>query len=159
MKLNNFKIYWPYFLFGIFVVVIIVNIIYIFIAQKTWTGIYTLNSYQKGIEYNQAIKNVEEQYKLGLKINTTITKSNYNNYFITCFVSDKSGDLVNGYDIIYKFKYLPREGFDFQEKQYNLISSSYNAIFNMNGKWQLDIIVKKGDKIVQDRIDFNIDPS
>jgi nitrogen fixation protein FixH len=159
MKLDNFKIYWPYFLFGIFVVVIIVNIIYIFIAQKTWTGIYTPNSYRKGVEYNQAIKNVEEQYKLGLKINTNIKKNSYNSYFIDCLVTDKSGNFVSGYDIIYKFKYLPREGFDFEEKQYNVSTSFYNVLFSMNGKWQLDIIIKKGDKIVQDMIEFNVDPS
>jgi len=159
MKLNNFKIYWPYFLFGIFVVVIIVNIIYIFIAQKTWTGIYTPNSYRKGVEYNQAIKNVEEQYKLGLKINTKIKKNSYNSYFIDCLVTDKSGNFVSGYDIIYKFKYLPREGFDFEKKQYNVSSSFYNAVFNMNGKWQLNIIIKKDNKIVQDMIEFNVDPS
>jgi nitrogen fixation protein FixH len=76
MKLNDIKIYWPYFLFGIFVVAIVVNIIYIYIAQKTWTGIYTPDAYRKGLEYNQAIKNVEDQYKLGLKINSKIEKKN-----------------------------------------------------------------------------------
>lgn len=158
MKLSDIKIYWPYFLFGIFVVAIIVNIVYIYIAQKTWTGIYTPDSYRKGLEYNQTIKNVEDQYKLGLKINSKIEKKTFNSYYIENFVTDKSGNIVNSVDVIYKFKYLPKEGFDFDEIRNNTSFSSVIANFRLNGKWQLNIIVKKGDKIVQDLIEFDINP-
>lgn len=158
MKLSDIKIYWPYFLFGIFVVAIIVNIFYIYIAQKTWTGIYTPDSYRKGLEYNQTIKNVEDQYKLGLKINSKIEKKTFNSYYIENFVTDKSGNIVNSVDVIYKFKYLPKEGFDFDEIRNNTSFSSVIANFRLNGKWQLNIIVKKGDKIVQDLIEFDINP-
>jgi nitrogen fixation protein FixH len=158
MKLSDIKIYWPYFLFGIFVVAIVVNIVYIYIAQKTWTGIYTPDSYRKGLEYNQTIKNVEDQYKLGLKINSKIEKKTFNSYYIENFVTDKSGNIVNSVDVIYKFKYLPKEGFDFDEIRNNTSFSSVIANFRLNGKWQLNIIVKKGDKIVQDLIEFDINP-
>jgi len=158
MKLSDIKIYWPYFLFGIFVVAIVVNIVYIYIAQKTWTGIYTPDSYRKGLEYNQTIKNVEDQYKLGLKINSKIEKKTFNSYYIENFVTDKTGNIVNSVDVIYKFKYLPKEGFDFDEIRNNTSFSSVIANFRLNGKWQLNIIVKKGDKIVQDLIEFDINP-
>jgi len=158
MKLNDIKIYWPYFLFGIFVVAIVVNIIYIYIAQKTWTGIYTPDAYRKGLEYNQAIKNVEDQYKLGLKINSKIEKKTFNSYYIENFVTDKSGNIINSVDVIYKFKYLPKEGFDFDEIRNNTSFSNVLANFRLNGKWQLNIIIKKGDKVVQDLIEFDINP-
>ena len=156
VKINDIKIYWPYFLFGIFVVAIIVNIFYIFMAQKTWKGIYTPDSYRKGLEYNKAIQYAKEQYKVGIKINTKIDKRTKDYFFIENYFTDNKGEIILGVDVIYNFKYLPQEGFDFGENRYNVSSSSIDAFFRMKGKWQLNIIAKKDDKIVQDLIEFEI---
>ena len=55
----------PWFFVIFFSTFIIVDIAYIFVAEKTWRGLATEDGYQKGLKYNQAIDAVKEQKKLG----------------------------------------------------------------------------------------------
>ena len=101
MKFNKFKIYWPYFIFGSFIVVLIVNFAYIIVANKTWRGLFTENSYQKGLNHNDALKKAEDQKKLGIKILTVVTKNSNENFFIETRVKDSNNNFI-----IINFKYL-----------------------------------------------------
>lgn len=58
----------PYFFLAFFLVVLLVNISYIYISQTTWRGISTQDSYQKGLQYNQVLQTAKKQKELGWKI-------------------------------------------------------------------------------------------
>jgi nitrogen fixation protein FixH len=58
----------PYFFLAFFLVVLSVNISYIYISQSTWRGISTQNSYQKGLQYNQVLQTAKKQKELGWKM-------------------------------------------------------------------------------------------
>lgn len=158
MKFDKIKIYWPYAIFGLFIIVIIVNIIYIILAKDSWRGIITPNSYKKGVEYNQILKNIDEQYKIGIKINNKIDKTSPNSIAIQTFATDKNDQILDNISIIYSFKYLPDSKYDFVKLSDNTRIAGLSVMLNQPGKWHLETILKYQDKIVQDLAIIEIAP-
>jgi nitrogen fixation protein FixH len=157
-KFSKFKIYWPYFIFGAFIVVLIVNFTYIIIANKTWRGLFTENSYQKGLNHNDALKKAEEQKKLGVKIVTTVRKNSDENFFIETHVKDRNNNFIKDLAILYRLKYLPDSKYDFtlDSKISNSISRYANLTLNKNGYWQIETIVSNQAFVAQDIIDLKV---
>ena len=158
MKFNKFKIYWPYFIFATFLVVIVVNFAYIIIANKTWRGLFTENSYQKGINHNDAIKMAKNQEKLGIKILTNVTKKSDENFFLETFVKDRNNNFIADLAILYRFKYLPDSKYDFavDSKYSSRISRHANIALKKSGYWQIETIVSNQIMIAQDIIDLKV---
>ena len=46
----------PYFFIIFFVVFVSVDFLYIFVANKTWRGVVSSDSYHKGLDYDQILK-------------------------------------------------------------------------------------------------------
>lgn len=157
-KFSKFKIYWPYFIFGSFFVVLIVNFTYIIIANKTWRGLWTENSYQKGLNHNDALKKAENQKKLGVKILTNVIKNSDNKFFIETFVKDRNNNFITNLAILYRLKYLPDSKYDFtlDSKFASSISRYANLTFEKNGYWQIETIVSNQAFVAQDIIDLKV---
>ena len=58
----------PYIFIAFFAVIIVVNLIYIYLSQKSWRGVIFPDSYRRGVEYNETLKLEEAQKKLGWSI-------------------------------------------------------------------------------------------
>jgi nitrogen fixation protein FixH len=157
-KFSKFKIYWPYFIFGSFIVVLIVNFTYIIIANKTWRGLWTENSYQKGLNHNDALKKAENQKKLGVKILTNVIKNSDNKFFIETFVKDRNNNFITNLAILYRLKYLPDSKYDFtlDSKFASSISRYANLTLEKNGYWQIETIVSNQAFVAQDIIDLKV---
>jgi nitrogen fixation protein FixH len=157
-KFSKFKIYWPYFIFGSFFVVLIVNFTYIIIANKTWRGLWTENSYQKGLNHNDALKKAENQKKLGVKILTNVIKNSDNKFFIETFVKDRNNNFITNLAILYRLKYLPDSKYDFtlDSKFASSISRYANLTLEKNGYWQIETIVSNQAFVAQDIIDLKV---
>jgi len=152
INLSKYKIYWPYFLFAIFAIVILVNVGYIFIAEKTWRGIYTPSSYKKTSDYNKILEKIQEQRKLGLLVRNNIININNQDYFIESNLVDLNNNLVIGIEVIYKLKYLPDSKYDFDiagEISAKTFSSA-NIKLQQPGTWELETVVSHNNKIIQD---------
>jgi hypothetical protein len=152
MKFNKFKIYWPYFIFGSFIVVLIVNVAYVVIANDTWRGLFTENSYKKGLNHNRTLEKAEEQKKLGITIVTSIKKSSEGVFLITTLVKDKNYQTIPNLKVFYRIKYLPDSKYDFnvQSTQNNNIFRT--AIVNLlrSGDWEIETVVSNGEFVAQD---------
>ena len=157
-KFSKFKIYWPYFIFGAFIVVLIVNFTYIIVANKTWRGLFTENSYQKGLNHNDALKKALEQKKLGVKILTNVTKNSDKNFFIETTVKDLNNNFIENLAVLYRLKYLPDSKYDFtlDSKFANSISRYANLTLTENGYWQIETIVSNQAFVAQDIIDLKV---
>jgi nitrogen fixation protein FixH len=157
-KFSKFKIYWPYFIFGSFIVVLIVNFAYIIVANKTWRGLFTENSYQKGLNHNDALKKAEDQKKLGIKILTVVTKNSNENFFIETRVKDSNNNFINDLAILYRLKYLPDSKYDFTLNSIfsSSISRYANLTLNKNGYWQIETIVSNQAFVAQDIIEIKV---
>ena len=152
MKYRNFNIYWPYFVFGLFIFVIVVNISYLLIANKTWRGIFTENSYTKGLNHNKTLNKVKEQNKLGILINTSIKKKYNNNFNLETYLKDNKNNFIADFNVIYLFRYLPDSAFDFNVNAENgdRIFKRASVVLNKSGDWEVETAVSYQDHVIQD---------
>ena len=160
INIKDFKIYWPYYLFAIFAIVIVVNVAYIFVANKTWRGIYTSGSYQKTSDYNKILEKIQEQRKLGYLVKNDIKKTTSNEYSIETLLTDLNNNLISEIEVIYKLKYLPDEKFDIaytgqiQAKSFSYVKFKLEHA----GTWELETVVSHKDKVIQDIYYFIVKP-
>lgn len=152
MQFKKFKIYWPYFIFGSFIVVLIVNIAYVVVANETWRGLFTENSYKKGLNHNRTLKNAEEQKKLGIIILTSIKKSSEGTYLIKTLVKDKNYLSIPNLKVFYRIKYKPDSKYDFDVKSKENDRIFRKATINLtkSGDWEIETVVSNGEFVAQD---------
>ena len=158
MRFNKFKIYWPYFIFGSFIVVLIVNIAYVVVANDTWRGLFTENSYKKGLNHNRTLEKVEEQKKLGITILTNIKKSSEGVFLIETLVKDKDYHSIPDLKVFYRIKYRPDSKYDFdiQSEQSDRIFRTATIKLTESGDWEIETVVSNGEFVAQDVKDLTV---
>ena len=137
----------PYFIVLFFAVFITVDIYYIYLAKKTWTGIVTENSYQKGLDYNETLDSIKKQKELGWQLSSKIKNLGGYNRLISFELKDKSENKIRDARIEVFFKRPIREGSDFK-LQASYVGGKYEvrASFPFPGRWQAQILVNRGDE-------------
>ena len=131
--------YIPLYFVGFFVIIFIVNAIFLYFATKTHTGVITENAYEKGLDYNKTIELAETQEDLGGKIElagnslifTTQKKVPAN---VTAYISRPT-----------------QAGFDFDVVFERNKTGQYIAKpnFPMQGQWKVTIVAKWDNKQYQ----------
>lgn len=142
-KLSSFKIYWPYFIFGIFFIGIIVNIIYVFIAKESWQGVFFQSNENKKIlkAYNDLKKsNLEEQKKLGIKIISMVKPISSNRFKIETIVMDNENKVISGIKVFYGLTYVKDPKINFGVDAISNAEMYYhqNIDLNKDGPWSLE---------------------
>ncbi|MCE3255810.1 MAG: fixH [Rickettsiaceae bacterium] len=150
-KPQNYKAI-PWFFAIFFSTFIIVDIIYITIAEKTWRGVYTEDGYQKGLKYNQSIEAVKNQENLGwdLQIKYQPTKNKAGTLQVDLL--DKNHERITDAIVTAKIRRPVQEGADFSlPLKFDPATSSYKSAieFPLIGQWDLEIIAKKNGDIYQ----------
>lgn len=138
-------------LFAFFAIVFAVNFSYIYIAQKTFRGISTQNSYQKGLEYNKTLEYVKSQKNLGWAIETKYKNKEKNSGELTACLFDKNHAAIKNAKLLVKITRPTQEGFDFQQDllpQNNCYFAKIN--FPVKGQWNLEIQAFKDNNIFQE---------
>ena len=148
---NNRMISWVFIIF--FSTFIIVDVVYIVIAEKTWRGLVTENGYQKGLKYNQVIDAAKEQKKLGwnMQIKYHSRKTKTGNLQVNLL--DKNHHVISDAILSINIKRPVQEGKDFViNLKFDSKTSNYQSYvdFPMIGQWDLEIIAKKNDDVYQD---------
>lgn len=141
----------PYFFVIFFAVFISVDLFYIYLSKTTWRGVFSEDSYAKGIDYNQIIALRKKQQDLGWNVNISYQNTLAMQGRIKVEVLDKAGKYLSEAQVIVKLKRPLQEGMDF-EKKLNFISPSlYQAdlIFPVKGQWQFEIIIKSNEELLQ----------
>jgi len=131
---------------------ICVNIAYITIAEKTWRGIATEDSYQKGLKYNQVIEAIKEQNKLGWQLLINYQFEKTGSGILSIELLDKNGQTIKNAFVTALIKRPLQEGKDFSiDLKFDRASKSYvSAVkFPMIGQWSIEIIAKKNNCIYQ----------
>lgn len=137
----------PYFIVAFFLVFITVDIYYVYLAKRTWTGIVTENSYQKGLDYNETLDALKKQKELGWELVTSVEDLGGYNRLIGFTLKDSSGKNISDAKIEVFFKRPVRQGNDFKAQASN-IDGKYNVrtSFSLPGRWQAQILVSKDDQ-------------
>jgi len=141
----------PYFFFAFFAVVITVNIGYIYLSKKTWRGIVTSDSYQKGINYNQTLEQVKQQNNLHWQVQIKFENRGKKNGVLIVSAFDKNHSPITDADVSAIFKRPTQEGLDFTQK-INLVKGVYreNILFPLPGQWEVQVVVARGKDIFQE---------
>lgn len=129
--------YIPLYFVGAFMVVFVVNMVFVYMATKTHTGVVTENAYEKGLDYNEIIELADTQENLEgeilLENDNIVFKSNLVEADVNAHISRPTRD---GLD--YEIKLAGTNGV-FTAK----------ANFPMQGQWKITIVAKWEDKQYQ----------
>lgn len=135
----------PYIFVGFFAVVFLVNFFYIYIANKTWRGVATTDAYQKGLNYNDTLKQAEVQKNLGWNVGMKF-RHKYDNK-ITLFIdlTDNKFRTIPDAQIYVDFKRPTQEGMDFSQ-EIKFENGVYKADIELpkQGQWDVSILAVKG---------------
>lgn len=135
----------PYIFFAFFAVIFAINFFYIYLSQKTWRGVVTKDSYQKGLNYNDIIKQVKNQKKLGWKIDATYIPFAGRGSFKVKLL-DKDSTPIKDAAIYVTFKRPAQEGLDFlQVLPFQDGSYKADIFFPVKGQWDAEINITKGE--------------
>ena len=149
MKYNNKSIFFIFA--GFFFVFIVVDISYIYIAQKTWRGVSTEDSYRKGLKYNQTIAAVEEQKKLDWDLQLEYKSFGQKTGELQVILLDNNKPITDA-NLIVNIKRPVQEGQDFSiNLKFNSITQKYQSFikFPLIGQWDLEIVVVRGGDVLQ----------
>ena len=132
-----------------------VNIFYIYLSKKTWRGVATENSYQKGIAYNQALSEAKKQQETGWKITSSLVNKGNKTAILSLTLKDENQKIIDDATILVKCKRPTQEGFDFEvviEAQKGSKNSVYSSkiTFPIQGQWDLEFIAKKEGRYLQE---------
>lgn len=138
-------------LFAFFAVIFTINFAYIYISQKTYRGIYTENSYQKGLEYNKTLEYVKSQKKLGFRFEIKYSNSKNNAGELTACLFDKNNIPIKNAKVLTKIIRPTQEGYDFQQDLMPKNNCYFAKInFPLKGQWLFEIQAFKGDDVFQE---------
>ncbi len=131
----------PYFFFVFFAVIFVVNIIYIYVSQKTWRGIVTQDAYHKGLHYNDVIAEAKKQKELGWEMQISYKNFGAKKGEVKVILTDKNGAKISDAEVTITLKRPIQEGVDFTKKLF-LLEKAYQAEieFPFAGQWDFLVI-------------------
>lgn len=142
----------PYIFFIFFATFITADIFLIYLANKTWRGTVTENSYEKGRKYNKTLLNNKKQQGLGWQADLNYQSAKNKEGYIYLNLKDKKGLIIKNAQVAVKFVRPTQTGFDFQDQLYfsNQDQRYYQKIiFPLPGLWKVEIQAKVENKIFQ----------
>ena len=144
--MTNKKSKIPYYIFLFFVVIISVNVGFFIKSRESRPGVAISNSYNKGIKYNQTIKQKEQQEKLGWNVDIDITAHEKDTKNIAIKLRDKQGRDIKADQVTVRFFRPVHDGIDF-EARFLEKSGSYHSIvkFPALGQWDFGVLIRKGE--------------
>jgi nitrogen fixation protein FixH len=150
MKLST-KINWLYTILTMFVVVILVNIGYLFLANRFDNTTIVENAFLKGVEYNKTIKIFDSYKKAGYELNFEVKPSanSPNSYNAFISLEGKDGEIEGAYvEAVFLNKAKPQYNFYRTLQLIDGFYVAYDVYFPAIGAWDLKLLVKKDDKIL-----------
>ncbi len=144
--------WYPYIYVGVFGVVLAVNLIFMYSAIHTFTGLSTEQAYDKGLRYNEEIAQAKQQEKLGWTVTSEVRakesadKARHSADIVVTFL-DRDGKPVTGLSGNAAFVRPTSEGHDSAVSLAEQGQGRYlaAAALPLGGQWQLEVIARRGD--------------
>ena len=132
----------PCIFVAFFALFIAVDVIYIYVAKKTWRGTVTENAYEKGLKYNQTLISDKKQKDLGFKAKLNIKSINNKTTLLSFDLKDKNGKIIKDAKIKINLVRPTQTGFDFAEELlFETKNQNYQKIINfpLKGLWKVEL--------------------
>lgn len=127
----------PWYFVAFFVVLAILDGIFVTIAFSTHTGVVTENAYKKGLEYNQTVAASEKQEALGWHGRIGLDDS-----LLSFYLEDKNGGAIEGAYVKAYFSRATQAGHDFSASLASKAGGNYNKEINFPLKGQWDVVIE-----------------
>jgi nitrogen fixation protein FixH len=144
--------WYPFIFVGVFAVVLAVNLVFMFSAVHTFSGLSTEQAYDKGLKYNQEIAHAKQQQMLGWTVSTEVRANEPNgtalhNADIVVTFLDKDGHPVTGLAAKADFIRPTSEGHDSSAALAEQGQGRYMVAVALpfGGQWDLTVTAGRGD--------------
>jgi nitrogen fixation protein FixH len=145
------KLNWLYIILAMFLLVVLVNIGYLFLANRFNNSPVVENAFLKGLEYNKTIEIFDSYKKSGYELNFDIKPSPNisNTYNALITLENKEGELSGAeVEVIFLNKIKPQYNF---YRTLQFLNGNYianNLYFPTIGSWDLKLLIKKDNIII-----------
>ena len=146
---NNTVIRGKHVLFamiGLFGIVIAVNLVFVYLALATFTGVSRENPYQEGLTYNQILAARDAQRDLGWHGEVALGGADAGAEAITVTLKDKAGAPLVGLALSGSLRRPTHDGLDQTLTWREGSAGSYTAVVSLpeRGNWDLEVVAGDG---------------
>lgn len=127
-----------YFL-AFFLVIIIANIVFIYLALESRPGVVEESAYEKGLAYNKIIAQAEKQQAMDIQ-----QEASFSDGVLSWRLSDSSGKPIEDAEVSARFLRPTKEGFDFNVALSHKGGGLYSANIDapLKGEWTAKLEAK-----------------
>lgn len=135
-------------LVAFFAVVFAANIVFVWLANESWSGLSTEDAYRKGLAYNETLARADAQRALGWQASTDIRTRADGRHELVVTLREREGRPVDGRSVAATFRWPVTEGRDFTAPLVQVGPGEYRAVFTPPtlGQWNLRVEVARGDE-------------
>ena len=130
---------------GMFAIVILVNLTFVYFALDSWTGLTTENPYQEGLAYNQVLAARDAQRDLGWQGDLTLGTAAGGEDSVTITLKDKAGQPLSGLELTGNLRRPTREDIDQSLVWREQAPGTYNALVALPQRGNWDLVVSASD--------------
>jgi nitrogen fixation protein FixH len=137
----------PWYIVAFFVVVAILDGIFVYLATSTHTGVVTERAYDKGIAYNETVAAAEAQKALGWQGDITLAADRT----LTFSLLGAEGQPLSGATVKAEFMRPTQAGMDFAVELSETAAGQYSASvdFPAEGLWDVRVFALEGEQDFQ----------
>ena len=136
-QVGRFDKWIPWYFVAFFVVLAILDGIFVYVASQTHTGVVSKNAYRDGLAYNETIKQSEAQDKLGWAADVS-----YQDGILSIGLLDRFQGPLEGASVEASFFRPTQDGFDFVKPMTEGDNGHYfTAVEAQPGQWDVRIYV------------------
>lgn len=131
---------------GLFGIVITVNLVFVYLALDTFTGVSRENPYQEGLTYNRVLAARDAQRSLGWHGSIALAPAAGEAERITLTLTDRSGAPLSGLTLTGRLRRPTHEGMDQALTWEAEAGGRYVAVVTLpaRGNWDLEVAADDG---------------
>lgn len=133
-KNNSF----PHYFIVFFVILIILDSVFVYLATSTHRGVVTENAYNQGLNYNKIIEASKKQNDLNWK-----SEIIYQDDFLNFYLENEKKDSFDGASVTAFLVRPTQTGYDFSIKLEKQRNGKFQKLikFPLKGQWDVKILV------------------
>lgn len=135
-----------YMILGFFGVVLLANVVFVYLAVDTFTGLATEGAYVKGLSYNDVLAEAEAQDALGWRVDVERQALGPRRWQLTAAFRDREGGPIEDLSVQLEVRRPTQAGYDALLDLAPLGGGRYGVEheFPLVGQWDLRIVAFEG---------------
>ena len=133
-------------LVGFFGIVLAVNVVFVYLALDSFTGVETEQPYLKGLAYNETLKEADAQQALGWEVSLSRDVLGPRHWRIVATFVGADGHEVTGLDVRLGLRRPASDSYDVTLELLPDGTGRYvsDHVFSLEGQWDLRLVASTG---------------